>query len=53
MYCPTKGSALRKINEVSKKKKKKKDAEQYVAILEGGLLLNMEKSRIPADDGIF
>jgi hypothetical protein len=29
------------------------DAEQYVAILEGGLLLNMEKSRIPADEGIF
>jgi hypothetical protein len=29
------------------------DAEQYVAILEGGLLQNMQNSRIPADEVIF
>ena len=29
------------------------DAEQYVAILEGGLLQSMEDSGIPADDVIF
>ena len=31
----------------------KMDAEQYVAILEGGLLQSMEDSGIPADDVIF
>ncbi|KIK95061.1 hypothetical protein PAXRUDRAFT_141605, partial [Paxillus rubicundulus Ve08.2h10] len=29
------------------------DAEQYVAMLEGGLLQSMQDSRIPADDVIF
>ena len=29
------------------------DVEQYVAILEGGLLQSMEDSGIPADDVIF
>ncbi|KIK76561.1 hypothetical protein PAXRUDRAFT_169529 [Paxillus rubicundulus Ve08.2h10] len=29
------------------------DAEQYVAILEGGLLQSMEDSGIPADEVIF
>ena len=29
------------------------DAEQYMAILEGGLLQSMEDSGIPADEVIF